>query len=105
MSVGAGDVGTAGRRGPREPAGPGLFQLPAGVLLELVVLPAGAAEVAAAGPSVLVVGDGVVQVGAPGGLTAGAEPAGHIPGGDMLAQPRRRPVRRRLAGVHAPAGR
>jgi hypothetical protein len=75
-------------------AGPGLAEVPAGVLFELVVAAAGAAEVAGAGGAVVFPGAGVVKVGAPGGLAAGGVAAGHVAGGDVLAQPRRRPVAR-----------
>src|SRR6202034_2208758 len=101
VAVGADRVGAAGRGGPGEDAGLGLLELPPGVLLELMVAPAPAAKVAAAGPPALVVGDGVVQVGAPGGLDADRAAARHVAGGDVFAQPRWRPVPRRLVGVRA----
>ena len=75
------------------------------MLFELVVASAPAAEVAAAGPSAVVEGLGVVQVGPPGRLPAGREPTGHVPGGDVVTEPGRRPVGPRFAVVGASAGR
>src|SRR5262252_4982509 len=85
VGVGAGGVGAPGGGGPGELAGPGLLQLPPGMLLELVVAAAGAAEVAAAGPAVVFVGQGVVQVGTPGRLAAGRVAAGPIPRDHVLS--------------------
>lgn len=75
------------------------------MLLELMVASAPAAEVASAGPPALIPGQGVVQVGPPGRLSAGREPAGHIPGGYVFPEPGRGPVGPRFALVSASAGR
>ncbi len=94
-------VAAVGWGGPAEDAWMWLFEAPAGQLLDLVVCPAAAAQVAAAGRPAAMPGDGVVDVGAPGGLAAGVEPAGFVPGGDELPQPGRGPVRRRCPGMRA----
>src|SRR5262249_61906747 len=88
VGVGADLVGAAARGGPREPAWPVLLQLPPWVLLQLMVTPAPAAEIAPTGPPVLVIGHGVVEIGTPGGLAADRAAAGHVPGDNELAQPR-----------------
>ena len=74
------------------------------MVLEDVVGAAEAAEVAVAGQSAVVVGDGVVEVAAPGGLPAAGEPAGQVPGGDMFPEPWRGPVDGGRGGVRASAG-
>jgi hypothetical protein len=66
----------------------GLGHLPAALLLDLVVGTAVCAEIAAAGPAALVVGDGVVQVRLPGGLPAARLAAGLIAGVDELPEAR-----------------
>src|SRR5262245_32761490 len=105
MGVRLDAVGAAAGSCPSEDTWPDLLQLPARMLLESVVTSAGAAEVAPTGPPVLVIGPGVVEGCAPGGLAAHRVPAGHISGGHLLAQPRRGPVGGRLSGVSAPARR
>ena len=57
------------------------------MLLELMVVSAESAEVAAAGGAVLVVRLGVVSVAPPGGLAAGRETAGQVPYRDEFSQP------------------
>ena len=64
MGVGADRVGSPGWGDPGEKAGPVLFQPPLWVLFQLVVSAAPAAEIAPAGPAVLVVGAGVVEISA-----------------------------------------
>jgi len=75
------------------------------VLFQLMISAAPAAHIAPAGPPVLVVGAGVIEISAPGGLATHRAAAGHVPGDDELAQPRRRPVGRRLIEVGASSGR
>jgi len=104
VGVGGLGVGASGRGGPGEGAWLGLGELPSGPLLEAVVGTACAAEVAVAGPAALVVGDGVVLVGAAGGLAAYRAAAGLVPGRDVFAQPGRRPVGGAGPPVRAPAG-
>src|SRR5258708_16870442 len=96
MRVGSYGVGAAGGGCPAELAWPGLLEFPAGVLFQLVVSAAGAAEVAGTGPATVVVVQGVVQVGTPGWLPADRAAAGHVPGGHLLSDPGRGPVGRRL---------
>src|ERR1019366_1406622 len=84
---------------------PGLLELPPGMLFELVVAPAPAADVAGAAASAVVEGLGVVQGGSPGRLAAGREPAGRVAGGDVVPEPGGGPVGPRLALVGASAGR
>src|ERR1022692_3027498 len=97
MAVGLGTVGAARRSYPGEDAGRRLAELPAAMLLDLVVEPAQAAEVARTGSAALVVRHRVVQIASPDRLPARGEPAGHITRDDVLPQPRRRPVG--LAGL------
>jgi hypothetical protein len=104
VGVGVGDVGAAGGGGPGEVAGAGLVECPAGVLFELVVPAAGAAEVAVAGGAAVFPGAGVVEVGALGGLAAGGVAAGDVAGGDVFAQPGRGLVGVGAGVVGAPAG-
>src|SRR5215471_17582072 len=83
VDVRTGGIGTAGGSGPSELARAGLLEFPAGVLFELVIASAGAAEIARAGGAAVVPGAGVVEVGAPGGLAACGVAAGHVAGGDL----------------------
>jgi hypothetical protein len=64
-----------------------LGELPAGELLELVVVPAQPAEVAGAGAAAAVVGEGVVLVAAGGGLPADGVAAGPVAGVQPAAEP------------------
>src|SRR5260370_40764910 len=91
MRVGGGGVGAAGGCCPAELAWPGLLEFPAGVLFQLVVSAAGAAEVAGTGPATGVVVQGVVQVGTPGWLPADRAAAGPLPGRHLLSAPARGP--------------
>src|SRR5258708_24023223 len=101
MRVGSYGVGAAGGGCPAELAWPGLLEFPAGVLFQLVVSAAGAAGVAGTGPATVVVVQGVVQVGTPGWLPADRAAACHAPGGDLLPDPWRGPLRRPLRCVRA----
>src|SRR5258707_9794220 len=101
MRVGGGGVGAAGGGRPADLAWPGLLEFPAGVLFQLVVSAAGAAEVAGTGPATVVVVQGVVQVGTPGWLPADRAAAGHVPGGHLLSDPGRGPVGRPLRCLSA----
>ena len=82
-------VAAAGRGGPGEGAGCGLVEVPLAMLLELMMEPAERTEITGAGRAVLVVGPGVVDVAALGGLAAGGEPAGQVAQVDELAEPGR----------------
>jgi hypothetical protein len=101
LGVGSDEVLATGRGRPFEDSRPQLAQRPARELLDLMVEPAKAAQVAAAGAAALVVGDRVVLVAAPGGLAAGHVTAGLITGDDVLAQPGRWPVMGCLVQVGA----
>src|SRR5262249_15309055 len=88
VGVGRGGVGAACGCGEFEVAGLGLGERPAGQGLELVVGPAAAAKIAGAGAAALVPGEGVIQVGAPGGLAAAGLAAGLVAGVDVVPDPR-----------------
>src|SRR5258707_12824171 len=105
MRVGGGGVGAAGGGRPADLAWPGLLEFPAGVLFQLVVSAAGAAEVAGTGPATVVVVQGVVQVGTPGWLPADRAAAGHVPGGHLPSDPGRGAVGPRPRRVGAASGR
>jgi hypothetical protein len=92
--VGLDLVAAACRRCPAEGAWSGLVKVPAWQVFDQVVFPAAAVKVAATRQSTPVPWDGVVDVGAPGGLPAGGMPAGFVSGGDVLAQARGWPVGR-----------
>src|ERR1022692_886368 len=93
MTVGSGRISAAGRGDPLEVAWAGLGQFPAEVLLELMVGSAQTAKVAGAGPAACAaVGNRVVEIAPPHGLSASREPAGDVPCGDQFPQSRRRPV-------------
>src|SRR5258708_31952418 len=76
---------------------------PAGMLFQLMVLPAFAAEVARASQAALIVGDVVVEIALAGRPPARPEPAGLIPRGHHGGDPRRPPVRGPRHAVRAPA--
>src|ERR1022692_4361891 len=80
MTVGSGRISAAGRGDPLEVAWAGLGQFPAEVLLELMVGSAQTAKVAGAGPAACAaVGNRVVEIAPPHGLSASREPAGDVP--------------------------
>src|SRR5215468_235486 len=72
---GPGGVAASGGCGPAHDAGLGLFEFPAGGLLDAVVVAAGRGQVALAGEPGRV-GDGVVQVGVAGAGAAAGRRAG-----------------------------
>jgi len=104
VGVRFGVVGAASRCGPGEHARVGLDQLPQLMLLQEMVEPAQAAEVASARAAALVVRDAMVEVAAPHRLPAGGETAGAVAGGDVLAQERRGLVGRAGQNMGAAAG-
>src|SRR3954449_2982220 len=77
--VGADDAPGSGGGDPHQDAGEQVVQGPAVALFGAVVEAAQQCQVAWAGGSALVVGQGVVAVGAGGRLPAGGEPAGGVP--------------------------
>src|SRR5215469_12318809 len=74
------------------------------MLLDLVVEPAGRAEIAKTGDPALVEWGGVVQVASSGRLPAGAEPAGQVPGRNLVPEPGGGWVSGRRCGGGAIAG-
>src|SRR5215469_6679550 len=103
VGVGLDGVGASSGGGPGEGAWVGLGEVPAGVLLDLMVEPADATEVARAGTAALVERDRVVKVAPGSGLPAGEEPAGQVPRRDVLPQLPGGPVGLGGRGVRAPA--
>ena len=104
VRIGGLGVGASGWGGPDEGAWLGLGEVPAGALLEAMVGPAAGAEIAVAGPSALVMGNGVIEVGTVGGLAACRGPAGLVPGCDKFAESWWWPVGRAGPVVRASAG-
>src|SRR5260221_995859 len=74
------------------------------MLLQLMVRPPFAIDVARASQAALVVRDAMVEIALFGGPTAWRVPAGLIPGGDQLGNPGRRPIGGRGQLMSAPAG-
>src|SRR6266446_3600888 len=74
------------------------------MLLQLMVRPAFAIDVARASQPALVVRDEMVEIALFGGPTAWRIPAGLVPGGDQLGNPGRRPIGGRGQLMSAPAG-
>ena len=99
VPIGLYQVTSPSRSGPDEHTGTRLQQAPARQLLDLVMRPAAATEIAGTRPAALVPGQGVVKVSSPGRLTARAEAAGQVPGGHELPEARRWPVRGRCSCV------
>ena len=104
LLVGFDVICASGGGGPDEAAGCRLVEVPAWVLLELVVVATYRTEVATAGQAALVVRLGVVGITAPSRLTTSREPAGQISQVHELAEPGRNLVRRAGLGVGASTG-
>ncbi len=102
---GADAVGPAGRGGPFEVAGFGLFQPPAGDLFDLVMGSAQRGTITFAGPTPPTVGDCVIQVTLDGRPPTAGERASLVTHLDQVPQPLRRLVAGRFPLMRAVAGR
>src|ERR1700735_7598 len=86
VGVGLDGVAAAVREPPDQDAGFGLFEVPAGCLLGLVILAAQGFQVALASPAAVIVGQGVVDIAAGGGAGAAGGGAGPLPDLDEVPQ-------------------
>lgn len=94
VGIRGGRIPSPGRCGPGQDAGCELFEVPVPALLQPVMCAAQGSEVTAARTASLAVRNRVIQIAAPGWLTAAREPAGLIPSNDEVVQPVGGAVRR-----------
>ena len=71
-------VGAAVREPPDQDTGLGLFEVPAGCLLRLVISSAYRRQITLTSPAAVIVGQGMVQVAARGGAGAAGGGAGAL---------------------------